>query len=194
MPPEFRARPAYAVAFRELAARIAAALQDLPPRARPVRMYVAGGAAIHFYTGERVSVDVDAVFSRRVALPEGLDVAYRDEDGAARLLYFDRQYNDTLGLLHEDAHDASIPLHLDGIDPAVLDVRLLSPVDLAVTKVGRWSAQDRQDVEALARLRLVDADEFEVRATEALGLYVGDTSRMKGNIGAAKRLVAATRR
>lgn len=158
MPPEFRARPAYAAAFRELAARIAGALKDLPAAARPVRMFVAGGAAVHFYTGERVSVDVDAVFSRRVALPEGLDVSWRDEDGAARLLYFDRQYNDTLGLLHGDAHADSTPLRLEGWNPKVLDVRLLSPLDLAVSKLDRWSAQDQQDVAALARAGLIDAD------------------------------------
>lgn len=51
---------------------------------------------MHFYTGERVSQDIDAAFSRRIALPEDLEVAYRDADGAARMLYLDRQYNDTL--------------------------------------------------------------------------------------------------
>jgi hypothetical protein len=99
-------------AFRELAARIAASLENVPPRVLPIRMYVAGGAALRFHTGERVSVDVDAVFSRRIALPDGLEVAYRDEDGSARLPYFDRQYNATLGLMHEDAQDDSIPLTL----------------------------------------------------------------------------------
>jgi hypothetical protein len=135
MRPERHTRREYVLAFRELAARIAASLKDVPRRALPIRMYVAGGAALHFHTGERVSVDVDAVFSRRIALPDGLDVAYRDEDGAARLLYFDRQYNDTLGLMHEDAHDDSIPLTLDGIDQGVLDVRILTPIDLAVSKI-----------------------------------------------------------
>jgi hypothetical protein len=71
-------------------------------------------------------------------------VAYRDEeDGSARLLYFDRQYNDTLGLMHEDAQNDSIPLTLEGIDSRVLDVRILTPVDLAVSKLGRFSEQDR---------------------------------------------------
>jgi hypothetical protein len=191
MRPEFRARPGYLAAFRELAARITAALQDIPAGARPVRMYVAGGAAVHFYTGERVSVDVDAVFSRRVALPDALEISYRDEDGAARLLYFDRQYNDTLGLLHEDAHADSEPLRFEGLDAGVLDIRLLAPLDLAVSKLGRWSTQDQQDVLALARLGLIDPDKLEARATEALGLYVGDTVRLQGTIAAAKRLVAA---
>lgn len=85
---EPRARPEYVAAFRELVARIATSLEGVPSSALPIRMYVAGGAALHFHTGERVSADVDAAFSRRIALPDHLDVAYRDEDGAARLLYF----------------------------------------------------------------------------------------------------------
>jgi hypothetical protein len=192
--PEGHTRPEYVAAFRELAARIAATLADLSKRARPVRMYVAGGAALHFYTGERVSVDVDAVFSHRIALPEDLQIAYRDEDGAARLLYFDRQYNDTLGLMHEDAQDDSVPLRLDGIDRRILDVRLLAPVDLAVSKLARWSSQDQQDVAALARRGLLDPDALAERAAEALDAYVGDTARLRGTIAAARRLVSAARR
>jgi hypothetical protein len=187
--PEPYTRREYVAAFQELAARIAMSLRDVPPRALPIRMYVAGGAALHFHTGERVSVDVDAVFSRRIALPDGLEVAYRDEDGSARLLYFDRQYNDTLGLMHEDAQDDSIPLELEGIDSRVLDVRVLTPVDLAVSKLGRFSGQDRADIAALARHGLLSATNLEKRALEALEIYVGDTQRLRGNIASAVRIV-----
>ncbi len=189
MRPEAYTRPEYVAAFRELAARIAAALKDVSPSALPIRMYVAGGAALHFHTGERVSVDVDATFSRRIALPDSLDVAYRDEDGAARLLYFDRQYNDTLGLMHEDAQEDSIPLALEGIDPGVLDVRILTPVDLAVSKLGRFSEQDRADIAALARRGLVNASDLERRATKVLDNYVGDTRRLRGTIAQAVKIV-----
>ena len=194
MRPEPYTRREYVAAFRELAARIASSLEGVPPEALPIRMYVAGGAALHFHTGERVSVDVDAVFSRRIALPDKLDVAYRDEDGAARLLYFDRQYNDTLGLMHEDAQQDSLPLTLEGVDPGLLDVRILAPVDLAVSKLGRFSAQDRSDIEALARRGLIAAPALEARAMEALGGYIGDTQRLRGNIRAAVQLVGAQRK
>jgi hypothetical protein len=190
--PESCARPEYVAAFRELASRIAASLIDAAPAALPIRMYVAGGAALHFHTGERVSVDVDAVFSRRIALPDRLDVAYRDQDGAARLLYFDRQYNDTLGLMHENAYADSMPLTLDGIDPRILDVRILTPLDLAVSKLGRFSGQDQSDVAALARRGLVSASALERRALEALSGYVGDISRLRGNIANAVEIVTAS--
>ncbi len=192
MRPDSFAHPEYVAAFRELASRIAAALIDAAPGALPVRMYVAGGAALHFHTGERVSVDVDAVFSRRIALPDRLDVAYRDQDGDARLLYFDRQYNDTLGLMHDNAYADSLPLTLDGVDARVLDVRILTPLDLAVSKLGRFSGQDRADIAALARRGLVSAWNLEKRALEALSGYVGDTSRVRGNIVSAVEIVTAS--
>jgi hypothetical protein len=173
-----------------MAARIATSLRDVAHSALPIRMYVAGGAALHFHTGERVSVDVDATFSRRIALPDGLDVAFRDEDGAARLLYFDRQYNDTLGLMHEDAQDDSIPLALEGIDPGVLDIRVLTPVDLAVSKLGRFSEQDQADIAALARRGIVNAADLERRANEALDTYVGDTQRLRGSIAGAVEITS----
>jgi hypothetical protein len=191
---EAHARPEYVAAFAQIVARIAA---TLPPGTRrtPVKMYVAGGAAMHFYTGERVSRDIDAVFSLRIALPEDLEVSYRDADGAARMLYFDRQYNDTLGLLHEDAHKDSLALELEGVDRRILEVRLLSPLDLAVTKIGRLADQDRDDIAALARRKLITAAALRKRAEEATGAYVGDLTRLHNSINIACRVVEdATRR
>jgi len=190
MRPDPRARPEYIAAFRQLVNRIGASLARMPKRALPIRMYVAGGAALHMYTGERVSRDIDATFSHRIALPENLEVAYRDADGAARLLYFDRQYNDTFGLLHEDARDDSVPLAIEGIDPGILDVRLLSALDLAVSKLGRFSSQDRDDIAALARHKLIHSSTLRQRAEEALVGYVGDTTRVQGSIDLATQIVA----
>lgn len=190
MQPELPARREYVVAFLEIARRISASLKDLPKAALPVHMYVAGGAALHFYTGERVTQDIDAAFSRRIALPDDLEVSYRDADGAAQLLYLDRQYSDTLALIHEDAYADSVPLTLPGLEPEILDVRLLTPTDLAVTKIGRMTSQDRDDIAALARRRLLKPETLRARADEAVGNFVGDTIRLRGNIESACRMVA----
>jgi hypothetical protein len=190
MRPERHVRREYLEAFRELVQRIAQPLASVPKRVLPIQMYVAGGAAVHFYTGERISLDVDAAFSHRIALPENLEVAYRDADGAARLLYFDRNYSDTLALLHEDSYDDSIALTLDDLDPKVLDVRLLSPVDLAVSKLSRFAEHDRNDIAALARHGLISSKALRERAEEALGGYVGAIDRVRGSIEIACRIVA----
>jgi len=77
------ARAEYIAAFTEIATRIAKPLAPLPKRVLPISMYVAGGAALRFYTGERTSRDINASFSHRIVLPEDLEVSFRDADGAS---------------------------------------------------------------------------------------------------------------
>jgi hypothetical protein len=185
-----RAEPAYLEAFRVIVERIARSLKTARAKlAEPVRMYVAGGAALHFYTGAGISEDIDATFSKRLILPDDLEVTYRDRDGRPRLLYFDRQYNDTFGLMHENADLDSIPLALDGVDPHVIEVRLLSPIDLAVSKLARFEDQDQRDIRALAEAGLLDAQAFRERAEEALVGYVGAADRVKLSIKLACKII-----
>jgi hypothetical protein len=192
--PDRRARAEYIEAFIELAKRLVDSLRAVSRRALPIRMYVAGGAAVHLYTGARISKDIDAAFSHRIALPQNLAVTYRDADGYARALFFDPNYNDTFALMHEDARDDSQPLELPGVDSEVLDIRLLSPLDLAVSKLARFSEQDREDIVTLARLRLIDADSLRTRAEEALKYFVGAVERLQASIDIAVRLVEDAQR
>ena len=189
MRPDTAARPDYIAAFQEIVKRITESLSDLPEKALPVKMVVAGGAALHFYTGERVSRDIDAAFSHRIVLPDDLEVSYRDADSAARLLYFDRQYNDSLALIHEDAYDDSVPLTLTGVDNRTLDVRLLSALDLAVSKISRFSNQDREDIASLAKHGLISSDALRRRAQEAAGAYVGNLDSLQTSIRLACAIV-----
>lgn len=189
-----RPSKAYLGALAAVLREIERSLAEAPKASLPVRMYIAGGAALHLIAGGRVSEDIDAVFSRRVLLPDDASVSYRDADGRARILYLDRNYNDTLGLMHEDAYQDSRPVDIAGVDAKVLEARVLSPLDLAVTKLARFSAQDREDIELLARKRLIDAASLRKRAEEALGGYVGDLRPIRGAIDAACRVVEAARK
>jgi hypothetical protein len=191
MRPSRSAQPQYLAALKEIFRRIEQSLADVPKQVLPIQLYLAGGAALHLYTGGRISNDVDASFSHRIALPEDLEVSYRDADGRARLLYFDRQYNDTLGLLHEDVYDDSVPLSLPDADSRILDVRLLSPTDLAVSKLGRFGSQDREDIATLARHKLIQSAKLRARAEDALIAYVGDLARVRGSIEIAVRIVSS---
>ncbi len=156
-------------------------------------MYIAGGAALHLWTGTRVTEDIDASFSKRVLLTEEIEVSYRDPDGRARLMYLDRNYNDTLGLLHENAYEDSKAVDVPGIDKKLIDVRVLAPVDLAVTKLARFTDQDREDIQLLARKRLIDSAAVRKRAEEALAGYVGDATPVRTSIDIACRLIDAER-
>lgn len=160
--------------------------------AAPIAMYVAGGAAQLFYTGARVSEDIDASFSRRILLPDNLEVAYLDADGIARLLYFDRQYNESFALLHEDVREDSLPIMIDGVDPAIIDVRAFAPVDLAVSKITRFAEHDRDDMRALARAGLITSEQVRARAEQALGNYVGNLTSVKTSIRLGCELIQET--
>ena len=189
MQPDPAARPEYIAAFQEIAERIAVSLRDVPEKILPIKMYVAGGAALYFYTGDRISRDIDAAFSHRIVLPDNLAVSYSDADGAARLLYFDQQYNDSFALMHEDARDDSAPLKLENVDSHTLDIRLLSALDLAVSKISRFSNQDRQDIISLAKHGLIDAGALRTRAEEAAGAYVGNLDSLQTSIKLTCRIV-----
>jgi hypothetical protein len=189
MKPKLKAQDAYLNAFAEIVSRIQQALKGARPDVFPVRMYVAGGAALHLLTGARVSVDIDAVFSKRVLLSEEIEVSYRDPDGRARLLYLDRNYNDTLGLLHENAHKDARPIDIPGIDKKLLEVRVLAPIDLAVSKLSRFADQDREDILLLAKEGLIDSASLRKRAEQALGGYVGDLQSVRNSIAIACRLI-----
>ena len=140
---------------------------------------MAGGKAVHLYTANRVTTDVDAEFGGRVHLPNDLLVEVTLEDGAQQVLYFDANYNSSFALMHEDYLDAAIPVDL-GLDR--IRVHVLSPVDLAVSKIARFTDNDKEDIAALVRLGLTSADEIERRATDALAAYVGRLSMLKQNL------------
>lgn len=191
MKPDKRVTKDYLEAFAQIADKITRSLKGAPASALPLRMFVAGGAALYLHTGTRVSEDIDATFSRRLVVSDDMSVSYRDVDGRARVLYLDRNYNDTLGLLHEDAYEESIAVSIPGVDAGLIDVRVLSPLDLAVSKLSRFSDQDRQDIELLARERLVTAKALRRRAEHALIGYVGNIDAVKATIDIACRIVDA---
>ena len=194
MKQKIKAQDAWLKAFAEVLSRIQQALEGARPEVFPIRMYVAGGAALHLYTGMRVSEDVDAVFSKRVLLNEEIEVSYRDADGRARLLYLDRNYNDTLGLLHENAHKDARPIDIPGIDKKLIEVRVLAPIDLAVSKLSRFGDQDRDDILLLAKEGLIEAAALRKRAEQALAGYVGDLDSVRNSIDVVCRLIETARR
>lgn len=187
------ADPAFVQALGEIAARIAATLKGADRAQLPVKMFLAGGAAVHLYTGARSTGDVDAVFSKRLLPPEDLDVNYVDAKGDVRLLYFDRQYNDTFGLMHELAYEDSLPVVIADVDAKLLEVRLLHPVDLAVSRLAGFDERDRCDIESLARASLITAEGVRIRAEEALSGCVGNVERLRVSIDLADQLIARSR-
>ena len=180
-----RADPAYVEAFKTLIQRL---LRSAGSK-EPIAIYLAGGAAMHFYTGSRMTDEVDAAFSTRLLIPADLAVIYRDAEGKARSVFFDVNYNETFALMHEDAHEDAVRLALKGIPGARIFV--LQPVDLAVSKLARFADVDRKDILELARNRLITARSLRERAEAALSFYVGNPIPVRTSIGLACRDIEA---
>jgi len=79
---------------------------------------------------------------------------------------------------------------LAGIDPRVLDIRLLRQLIWPSAKWLDSTTSNRTDIETLARRGLISAPAFRQRAEEAVGGYIGDLTRLRGSIEQAARLIA----
>lgn len=177
----FHTRTALAEGLRELFLQ----LQQRLSLTSPLKVYLAGGMAVHLYTASRVTTDVDAEFGGRIYLPNDLMVEVTLENGIQQVVYLDTNYNASFAFMHEDYLDDAVPVDL-GVDHIL--VYVLAPVDLAVSKIARLSENDKEDIAALVRLGLTSSDEIEQRATAALIGYIGGQSMLQANLRDALNL------
>ncbi len=170
----------------ELQAALAALLDKIESNINPgfagiITMYVAGGIAVNYYCGTRYTDDVDASFSHRITPLRDIEVNYTRQDGTQAILYLDPNYNPSFSLLHPDFEIDSIPwTELNGTRR--IEVRVLHPVDLALSKISRLNDQDQEDILSLAALSLVTAEQIEARAEEALKDYIGNPDHIRADI------------
>ncbi|MDZ7914348.1 MAG: DUF6036 family nucleotidyltransferase [Rhodococcus sp. (in: high G+C Gram-positive bacteria)] len=170
--------------------------QDVPDVPEPVKMYLAGGVAVNFYTGSRPTRDVDASFSRRLLLPpfNELVVPYTGPDGEVRSLYLDLNYNTSFAVVHEDAELDSWLVQGAQFENRKIELRVFAPVDLAVSKLARFADNDQADIAALARERLFSPKQLKDRADDALRYYVGRVAPVEFNLRDAIRIVRDAQR
>ena len=74
---------------------------------------------------------------------------------------------------------------------ANLVLHVIDPVDLAVSKVARFSERDREDIRVLAVRGLIDPETFAMRLEEAFSYFVGDMTLVKYNVRDAMGIVAS---
>ena len=135
----------------------------------PIKAYIVGGVANYLYTQARVSDDIDMIISHRIDLPRNLFVVYLKDDSFEKLT-FDDNYTDTLGLMHEDYVDRA---KLYKIIDDKFEVYVLSPIDLVISKILRFSDNDEQDIKGLIQRKLVDKEKLIELATDAINVGVG---------------------
>ena len=81
-----------------------------------------------------------------------------------------------------------------GVAAHFYEVRLLSPVDLAISKLARFAEHDQEDIRALATEWLLNSKDLKRRAEEALRHYIGNPDPIKTSITLACRMVDKSRR
>ena len=158
-----------------------AALAERLDLQQTLRVYLAGGMAVYFYVGKRVSHDLDAEFAGRVLLPANLAV----EIEGGEPVYFDTNFNPMFALVHEHYQRDAVPVDLS---VPHIDLRLLAPVDLAVSKIARWADVDREDIASLVQAGLTDASAIAQRAREAVTAYIGNPADIQHKIAQAVEL------
>ena len=175
LPIQFQTHTALAKGLRELLNQ----LQNCIQLDEPVTVFLAGGMAVHLYTGSRATTDVDAEFSKRIFLPADLVVEVKHDDGTTEPLYFDTNYNSSFALMHEDYTRDSVSLDI-GVPNIAL--RVLAPVDLVVSKIARFADNDKEDIAELVSLGLTSSDDIERRAMAALDGFVGGKGMLLLNL------------
>ena len=106
---------------------------------------------------------------------------FTDDAGVVQILELDISFNTTLAPLHEDYEDRVIRLMIQSHAPNV-EVYVASALDVAISKLGRFGERDQNDIQTLLQLPYVDIKEFERLAREAISYYVGDETRILGNL------------
>ncbi|WP_444925426.1 DUF6036 family nucleotidyltransferase [Microbulbifer sp. TRSA002] len=168
---------------------------NIPPGS--IKAYVFGGCAMHILTNSRGSGDIDVEFSaarhvKKSELKFNISPVVYSTQGAKLRLFYDNTFTPTLGPLHEDYQEDAIQL-ATRMRPSPLWLYVVTPADLAVSKLGRFGEQDIEDILTLIRLKKLSINEFLKRANEAADYYVGNTTTIKGSIDYIHRRVEQLR-
>jgi len=156
-------------AIIEMMEEIAKAIPD-SHKQTPVKAYLTGGGAVHYYCNSRVSDDVDLIMQYTVKIPEDLFVVWLNDEGTLEQVHYDYTYNSTFGLLHEDYEDRAI--HMITIEDK-FEIYLLSPEDLIISKLIRFAQNDEEDIKNIIKTGKVDKKLLYDLAKDAISVGVG---------------------
>ncbi len=166
--------------FTDLEGRLMQCYQNLPAGA--VKAYLFGGCGVHMHTNSRPSADVDAELEWSALLkPEDIvlhAVEYEDEQGLPQLVEFDQRFNKDLAPVCPDYPARAIPL-----SPItdIVQLYLVSAVDIAVTKLGRLGEVDLSDIVSLYKAGGFELREFRAVAESGID-YSATPDKLPGNL------------
>lgn len=141
-----------------------------------VKAFIFGGCAFHIHTNARGSNDIDAEIQAIQQLQkedillflENNDVEYIDDNNLETNLEFDSGFNTSLASIDPDYNERVIPLIAD----CIVEVYLVSGLDLAISKLARLSDRDIEDINVLYLKGKFSLEEFKKSANNAKEYYV----------------------
>ena len=159
--------------FQELEEWISANHANLPNGA--VKAFIFGGCAFHIHTNARGSNDIDAEIQAIQLLKKqdillflaNNDVEYLDDNNLETNLEFDSGFNTSLASIDPDYDERVIPL----ISDSIVEVYLVSGLDLAISKLARLSDRDIEDIKELYLKGKFSLEEFKKSANNAKDYY-----------------------
>ncbi len=126
-------------------------------------------------------INIDTMFSHNIHIPQDLNVFYIDEKNEAQIIQFDYTYSPTFGLLHPDFTKRIVPLVENSCRN--IQINVLSPVDLAITKLSRFAEREQEDIQQLINCELLnDQVLFESLVEDTLSYYIGNDSMIRYNL------------
>lgn len=156
-------------AIIEMMEEIAKAIPD-SHKQTPVKAYLTGGGAVHYYCNSRVSDDVDLIMQYTVKIPEDLFVVWLNKEGSLEQVHYEYTYNSTFGLLHEDYEDRAV--HMITIEDK-FEISLLSPEDLIISKLIRFAQNDEEDIQNIIKTGKVNKKLLYELSKDAISVGVG---------------------
>ena len=169
--------------FQELENYILKNHKNLPNGA--VKAFIFGGCAFHIHTNARGSNDIDAEIQAIQQLKkhdivlflENNDVEYLDDNNLETNLEFDRSFNTSLASVDPDYPERAIPL----VANRIVEVYLVSGLDLAISKLARLSDRDIEDIKELYLNGKFSLEAFKKSANNA-EMYYATPEQLHSNI------------
>ena len=153
--------------------------------------HIAGWAAVNYHTSKRTPGQIEIDWSHRVFIsPDRQSFMTQNPDGHPIQVHVVAGIPPSLGLFHPDWKAASLPI----FGCQTLIVKVISPLDLVVSRIGRFAEHDREDIRFLVQSCDVSTDDVARRAKEALDTYIADDECVKGSIARTIDLIDEVRR
>ena len=157
-----------------------------------INVYISGGSAMSFYnpTRETLGLDMEVKSQNKKVLIPSLELNHADIIlPHMQKLYIDSVFHPQFYIMSKDYISNAIPIDIfkyekDNI--VIIKPHILSPLDLILSKLTRWSATDQNDVYSLIENHFVIKeqlkDEIELVLASATIGYIDNANKLNNNI------------